>query len=129
MTARPVTVRMPSELHKEIAARAKKGKKTISEVVLGLLAQALKPIEAQTDEQYQEHQDIHQHLDFVLERLVNLHGELLFKAVVAGREARYYARLAAMHTEAIGGPGAKLAEIDQGSVADAQEYIEKPPTW
>lgn len=128
MPSLPVlTVRIPSELQKRLKARAKSEGKTVSELTVELLTEATREEEEATLTQYREHEDIHQHLDYMLTQLIQVHGELLWKGATAAAEARYYARLAAMYTEGIGGPGGRLAEVDQACKEEAKRFLKTPP--
>lgn len=124
-----LAVRLPEELHTAMKKRAKEEGKTLSEVAVELIEDGLLPQEDKAQAMYERHEDIHKHLEFVLSRLEGTYGELLWKAVVTAGKAKHYARLAAMYTDKIGGPGGKMAKVDQACIEEVKELVNKPASW
>ena len=129
MAKKVLAVRLPEELHTAIKKQAKEEGKTLSEVAVEIIEDGLLPPEDKAQAMFDRHQDIHNHLDFMLDRLEGTYGELLWKAVVTSGKAKHYARLAAMYTDHIGGPGGKMAEVDQACTEEVKELVNKPASW
>lgn len=120
-----LAVRLPEELHTAIKKRAKEEGKTLSEVAVELIEDGLLPPEDKAQAMYERHKDIHNALGHML-HMLDGYGEILLKTMITGRDARYYARLAAMYADEVGGPGARLAEIDELCKEDTKNFLRTP---